>query len=115
MAKFRKRPVVIDAFKWTPFSRRDGGPDQTEDPDWIVDAIKRGDVYCQGGDNPYLTIETLEGKMRANVGDWVIRGVKGEIYSCRDDIFLMTYEPADDELTGRGNPSVTVMAVRSEA
>jgi len=89
MAKFKKKPVVIEAFQWT------GGPDQTEDPTWIVEAIKRGDVYYQGGDTPYLTIETLEGKMRANLGDWIIRGVNGEIYPCKPDIFLKTYEPME--------------------
>lgn len=88
MSRYRKKPVVIDAFRWT------GGPDQEEDPVWIVEAIKAGTVYYQGGDAPYLTIETLEGDMRANVGDWVIRGVKGEIYPCKPDIFEATYERA---------------------
>ena len=41
----------------------------------------------------YVVIYTLEGTMRANEGDWIIRGVKGELYPCRDDIFRMTYEP----------------------
>jgi hypothetical protein len=41
----------------------------------------------------YVEIYTLEGTMRANEGDWIIRGVKGELYPCRDDIFRMTYEP----------------------
>lgn len=86
MARFRKKPVIIEAFRWT------GGPDQTEDPVWIVDAINRGDVYYQGGDEPYLTIETLEGKMRASIGDWIIQGVSGEIYPCKPDIFNKTYE-----------------------
>lgn len=89
MAKYRKRPVVIEAFLWT------GGPDQTEDPEWIGDAIRRGDVYYQGGDEPHLTIETLEGKMRANVGDYIIKGVKGEIYPCKPDIFWATYETVE--------------------
>jgi len=88
MGKYRKKPVVIEAFRWT------GGPDQEEDPVWIVEAIKAGTVYYQGGDAPYLTIETLEGDMRANVGDWIIRGVKGEIYPCKPDIFEATYERA---------------------
>lgn len=83
---YRKRPVVIEAFRWT------GGHDQGGEPQWIVDAIKNGSVYYQGGDNPYLTIETLEGKMKANVGDWIIQGVNGELYPCRDDIFEKTYE-----------------------
>lgn len=86
MARYRKKPVVIEAFQWT------GGPDQTEDPVWLRAAIGRGAVYCQGGDEPYLTIETLEGKMKVSVGDWVIKGVKGEIYPCKPDIFKATYD-----------------------
>lgn len=86
MAQFRKKPVVIEAFRWT------GGPDQEEDPVWIKEAINQGKVYFQGGDSPYLTIETLEGAMRASVGDWVIKGIKGEIYPCKPDIFAATYE-----------------------
>jgi hypothetical protein len=88
MAKFRKKPVVIDAFKWT------GGPDQTEDPEWIFEAIKAGSVRF----NPlgeFIEIDTLEGTHRASMGDFIIRGVKGEIYPCKPDIFAMTYEPAE--------------------
>lgn len=45
------------------------------------------------GDNPlWIEIDTLEGTMSANIGDWIIRGVQGEFYPCRDDIFAQTYE-----------------------
>lgn len=44
-----------------------------------------------------MTVETLEGTMRGNPGDWLITGVAGEQYFCRDDIFRATYEPADEE------------------
>lgn len=87
--RYRKKPVVIEAFRWT------GGPDQEEDPVWAVEAIKDGRMYYQGGPEPYMTIETLEGKMRAHVGDWIIRGIKGELYPCKPDIFAATYEPAE--------------------
>lgn len=87
MAKFRKKPVAIEAFQWT------GSLAQGEDSVWIKEAINQGKVYYQGGDSPYLTIETLEGAMRASVGDWVIKGIKGEIYPCKPDIFAATYEP----------------------
>lgn len=43
-----------------------------------------------------MTVETLEGTMRGNPGDWLITGVKGEQYFCRDDIFRQTYEPAEE-------------------
>lgn len=85
MAEYRKKPVVIEAFRWT------GGPDQTEDPDWIVSAIKSGSVRFTS--NPVgLLIDTLEGTHLANQGDYIIRGVKGEIYPCKPDIFELTYE-----------------------
>lgn len=86
MAKFRKKPAVIDAFLWT------GGPDQTEDPEWIVEAIKDGKVHFAVIGGPAMFIETLEGQMKASSGDWIIRGVKGEIYPCKPDIFELTYE-----------------------
>jgi len=88
MAKFRKKPVVIEAFKWT------GGPDQTEDPTWIVDAIKAGTVHFENAGTPEvaLLIDTLEGTHRANQGDYIIQGVKGELYPCKPDIFDATYE-----------------------
>lgn len=43
-----------------------------------------------------LTIETLEGTMNANIGDWIIKGVKGEFYPCTDEIFQLTYEKVDE-------------------
>jgi hypothetical protein len=92
MAKFRKKPVVIEAFKWA------GGPDQTEDPQWIVDAIKRGYVWFEyhvGNGFTQMIIETLEGNHAANPGDFIIKGVHGELYPCKPDIFALTYEPAE--------------------
>jgi hypothetical protein len=90
MGLFRKKPVVIEAFLWT------GGPDQTEDPDWAVEAIKRGDIFFAQAGTPQvqMRIKTLEGIMLANQGDYIIRGVKGEIYPCKPDIFAATYEAA---------------------
>lgn len=86
--KYQKKPIVIEAFKWT------GGPDQTEDPVWIVDAIKRGDVtFDKDTDStPNMLIKTLEGIMVANVGDYIIQGIKGELYPCKADIFEASYD-----------------------
>jgi len=86
--KFRKKPVIIDAFKWT------AGPDQHEDPIWIIEAIIEGKVYFinSGSEFVQMVISTLEGEMRALIGDYIIKGVKGEIYPCKPDIFEMTYE-----------------------
>ena len=89
--KYRKKPVVIEAFQWT------GGPNQTEDPQWCVDAIKAGTVFFTDSGTPKvkMLIKALEGVMTANQGDYVIRGVNGELYPCKPDIFKKTYEPAD--------------------
>ena len=93
---FTKRPVQIEAFRWT------GGPDQEEDPVWIVDAIKAGTVSVSRGIAaekqksgiaypPALYINTPEGTMVAHPGDWIVRGVAGEIYPCKPAIFSQTY------------------------
>lgn len=92
MGLYRKKVDIIEAFRWT------GGPDQTEDPVWIVDAIKAGAVRFKGNGTPQvaLLIDTLEGTHRADQGDFIIRGVKGEIYPCKPDIFEMTYDEVSE-------------------
>lgn len=79
--KFRKKPVVIEAWRVGSFDPA---------PEWLTASPN---VY--GPHNSYLEIKTLEGTMRADHGDWVIRGVKGEIYPCKPDIFAATYEPVE--------------------
>jgi hypothetical protein len=81
--QYRKKPVVIEAWQFSTLTVR---------PDWLTDAVNRGDVYYQGGAEPYLTIETPEGVMRAHVNDWIIRGIQGELYPCKPDIFEASYE-----------------------
>lgn len=81
--KFRKKPVVIDAFRWTGHN--------------MDEAFKfLGAESLNTGMEGWLEIETLEGTMRANPGDWIIKGVKGEFYPCKPDIFEATYETTDD-------------------
>lgn len=88
--KYRKKPVVVEAFKWT------GGPDQIEDPEWIVEAIKEGRVDIKDFlGNSRMLILTLEGVMHAHIGDYIIRGIKGELYPCKPDIFEATYEAVE--------------------
>ena len=82
-AKYRKLPVVIEAIRW------DAGTDTLKAVQNI--ALDRGAHKEADGS---LSIVTLEGVMRANVGDWVICGVNGEIYPCKPDIFEATYETA---------------------
>ena len=88
--KYRKKPVVIEAFQWT------GGPEQEDDPEWIIEAIKSKMAWFENAGTPDVKfmIRTLEGVREASVGDYIIRGVAGEIYPCKPDIFLATYEPA---------------------
>lgn len=64
-------------------------------PEWLGGAIKDGKVVAdfRSEDYWYLLIDTLEGQMTASPGDWIIRGVAGEIYPCKHDIFKATYEP----------------------
>ena len=57
-------------------------------------------IQARGPISAPETIETLEGTMRADIGDYVIRGVAGELYACKPAIFAATYEPADEEPTG---------------
>ena len=96
--KFRKKPVVIEAARWDGFVG--DGTDAAKSPwppGWPTRQFIRHDDEAWG---PVLVIDTLEGRMKADVGDWIIRGVKGEFYPCKPDIFAMTYEPAPD--TGGG-------------
>ena len=90
--QYRKKPVVIEAFQWDGKLNLRG----TGWPDWLKDA-ERAEVVQQTFEG-YLTIRTLEGDHRAQPGDWIIRGVKGELYPCKPDIFAATYESAEIDL-----------------
>ena len=81
--KFRKRPVEIEAVQWD-------GDNTQEIMKWAGGSI----VTIQASTPDNLTIETVEGDMRANKWDWIIKGVKGEFYPCKLDIFSATYDPA---------------------
>lgn len=91
MAQFRKKPVVIDAFQFIS----DIPPLDSRCAENTGEMFLQFPVYVdeQGA---FLLIDTLEGKMRANSGDWIIKGVKGEFYPCKDDIFQLTYEPLNN-------------------
>ncbi len=96
MSQYRKKPVVIEAFKL--------GVDYM--PDWFMDAVTENEVVLHGTssgfDHVYDTnadIHTLEGWHHANYGDYIIRGVKGELYPCKADIFDMTYDMVDQPKT----------------
>jgi len=85
MAKFRKKPVDIDAIQFF---------DQPEEIINIQEFMGNIDLTIdyKDIDDPKLKIETLEGTMNASLGDWIIKGVNGEFYPCKPDIFEKTYE-----------------------
>ena len=83
MTQFRKKPGVIEA--WQVGSR-------SLKPDWLVFASSDGLGWQFGNADDYADIVTLEGTMRASRHDWIIKGVKGELYPCKPDIFDATYE-----------------------
>ena len=88
--EYRKKPVVIEAFKYGIDNR----------PDWFNDKVTSNEIITYVGTDIrdsseyYCEIKTLEGIMRGNCGDYIIKGVQGEIYPCKPDIFEMTYELA---------------------
>lgn len=87
MAKYRKKPVVIEAFLYDGDMMNYKG--QYYVPDWAVKAYQEGILFFRG---PQLYIKTLEGEHHAEVGDYIIRGINGELYPCKPDIFEKTYE-----------------------
>lgn len=93
--KYRKKPVVIEAFQMTEARRWDN----SEWPNWLHLAWNNkfgemGALWCDPEPpHTYLHITTLEGNMNVMWGDWIIQGVKGEIYPCKPDIFEATYDP----------------------
>lgn len=94
--KFRKKPVVVEAFLWT------GDLEQVEDPEWACQAITEGRIrfWQSGTPEVKLLINTLEGVMEASRGDYIIRGVEGEIYPCKPGIFERTYETLPEDEPG---------------
>ena len=91
--KYKKKPVVIDAFKF-----------YVDDmPDWFMDKVSANEIILRncdykryGIDEAYCEINTLEGVMVGKGGDYIIKGVQGELYPCKPDIFELTYEKVGD-------------------
>jgi len=81
--KFRKKPIVIEAIQSLPENIEKILEWSTQERPITTQSSVTGEVF----------ITTLEGVMKANKGDWIIRGVSGEIYPCKPDIFEKTYEP----------------------
>lgn len=92
--KYRKKSVVIEAIQWT-------GMNDAEIEDFVGDALvgyKLVIHYSKSAqyNSKHIYIKTLEGTMTASVQDYIIRGVNGEFYPCKPDVFEKTYEPEEE-------------------
>lgn len=105
-AQFRKKPVVIEAIQWTG-----------DNADPVQAFLHDGQTEAAYGwvIGRYVEIGTLEGTTTASIGDWIIRGVKGECYPCKPDIFAATYEPADQSSSASGERELIEALDRMDA
>lgn len=96
MAKFRKKPVEIEAIQWLGLPMQNGAihaaAHMQKVEDWLLERMPDDRSAKFKGDT--IEIETLEGTMTASPKDWIICGVQGELYPCKPDIFEATYDPA---------------------
>ena len=100
--RYRKKPVEVRAWK----IGFDG-----QEPDWVREAFDGERIdWCPAGEGLY--INTLEGHMKAGIGDMLIEGVKGELYGCRADIFAATYEPVETTLAAPSFPAQPATELR---
>ena len=91
--KYRKKPVVIDAIQWNGFNLQ-------EIKDFVGNDLQydiNDTAYQAGKGRPviYMKIHTIEGDHECTIGDFIIKGIKGEFYPCKPDIFEKTYEPVN--------------------
>lgn len=98
MLRFRKKPIVIEAFQMS----RERRADNSEWPSWLHrawnedrDSVGALQPAVEGEELGTLSVVTLEGVCLVSWDDWIIRGVKGELYPCKPDVFAQTYEPAE--------------------
>lgn len=97
MHAYRKKPVVVRAFQMTA-SRMENNGDW---PNWLhhawnVEQGKRGALWRCNHEPMQLCIGTLEGTMRVDPNDWIIRGLAGELYPCKPEIFEASYERVEE-------------------
>lgn len=89
--KYRKKPVVIEAWKWD----KEGDP---VFPEFLLNS-KTPIRFSKVAGGPKLRgrifIDTFEGQMAADFGDWIIKGVEGEVYPCKPSVFEKTYEKVE--------------------
>lgn len=90
MAKYRKKPVEVEAVQWT-------GGNPHEILNLAGDSARHFSVDFVDG-TTWLEVGTQEGVVRAYCGDWIIKGVNGEFYPCKPDIFEKTYERVEEDV-----------------
>lgn len=88
--RYRKKPVIIEAVQYFGSLDTNTG----EWPKWLVEGCFNGTILV---DANTVHIKTMEGVMRVSDGDWIIKGIQGELYPCKPDIFAATYEPVPEE------------------
>lgn len=96
--KYRKKPIVIDAFQYDGDLKDSNGKYYV--PEWAVSAFENGELFYKMPLSPLhppcdLYVKTLEGDMHISVGDYIIKGINGELYPCKLDIFEKTYEAVE--------------------
>lgn len=91
MAKYVKKPIVIEAFRFD-------GAITRKHPQWAIDACEKGGIIRVQTDT--IGVKTLEGWLTARVGDYIVRGMKGELYPVRADIFEETYALVEENMLG---------------
>ena len=92
--KYRKKPVVIEAFQFDGYFIDFVG--EPHAPLWAFEGLDTGVLTVESQASLY--VNTLEGKMLVSIGDYIIKGIKGELYPCKPDIFEATYELAEKEI-----------------
>ena len=90
--KFRKKPVVIEAVQFVDMESYLAIVNWWKS--WKTETLDATEKFeFRGGPKSIMLVSTLEGWMSASVGDWIIRGIKDEVYPCKPDIFADIYEP----------------------
>jgi hypothetical protein len=85
MSKYRKKPVVIEAIQWNGKNMYD-----------VIEFSGASDDFVFPLNEDYCVIETLEGNHKCSLDDFIIKGVQGEFYPCKPDIFEQTYEKVEE-------------------
>ncbi len=93
MSRWRRKPVVIEAWQFMPAGQCEELPTWI-DPGWFYEDVgAEGDRTVAHGGTPHMLIPTPGGVLRADLTDWIIRGVKGDVYPCKAGVFAASYEP----------------------